>query len=312
MEDTNHQVIHRPEIDLPQTCEVIETLIRTTSDRLNRDGAVVALSGGLDSAVTAMLTIRSLGAEKVHLINMPEVDSKSIHRKHAKQLSKHLGAPLVVKSIAPTLRAAGIYRLLPLSFIPGKKLRSAVVNFAKNYFKIESNNMLASRLNPGADTWVSKGAAYALAKHRIRMMMVYQYAEVHNLLVVGAANRTEWLTGTFSKWGVDHCADVMPLLHIYRSQLEQIAEFIGVPDYIRTKTADPDIMPGINDKGALLGNFNEVDDILYGIEQGTDSMLLIQTFGKDIVEHIQTLFELSKHMRESPYYLSSQISQTVK
>jgi NAD+ synthase len=63
-------------------------------------------------------------------------------------------------------------------------------------------------------------------------------------MVVGAANRTEWLTGTFSKWGIDHCADIMPLLHLYRSQLEKIAEYIHVPEPIRKKAADPDVMPG--------------------------------------------------------------------
>jgi NAD+ synthase len=239
----------------------------------------------------------------VHLLNMPERDSKRIHHNHAKQLAKHLGVPLVVKYISPILRVTGTYRMLPLRFIPGRYLRSALVNFAKSHLDIDRDNLLAHRLDPGARTWVAKGGAYAVTKHRIRMVMVYRYAEVNNLMVVGAANRSEWLTGTFSKWGVDHCADVMPLLHVYRSQLEQLAEYLGVPEVIRNKAADPDVMPGVNDKGALLGDFNTADQILCAIEQGVDQDELRKIYGDNNVNQILTLWKLSRHMRESPYHL---------
>ena len=303
MEDIKQKIEHGLHIDLPSTCRDIEKLIQSTLDKLSRDGAVVALSGGLDSAVTATLVVRSLGANRVHLINMPERDSKPIHRNHAKKLAKHLEIPLIVKNISPILRATGTYRMLPLRFIPSRRLRSALVNFAKQHLDIDADNLLANRLQPDARTLVAKGAAYAVTKHRIRMVMLYQYAEVHNLMVVGAANRTEWITGTFSKWGVDQCADVMPLLHVYRSQLEQLAEYIGVPDVIRNKAADPDVMPSVNDKGALLGDFINADQILYGIEQGTDKDKLCQIYGENYVNQLSTLWELSLHMRQSPYHL---------
>jgi NAD+ synthase len=304
MENINYTIEPGSQIDASAACSAIKVFIQTSLERMQRDGAVIALSGGLDSAIAATLTVRSLGADRVHLLNMPERDSKPIHRHHARLLAAHLGVPIIVKNITPILKATGTYRMLPLRFIPGRSMRTAVVNFAKSYFKIDTRNILANRFNPGARTLVAKGAAYALAKHRIRMVMVYQYAEVHNLMVVGSANRTEWLTGTFSKWGVDHCADVMPLLHLYRSQLEQIAEYLDVPDAIRSKAADPDILPGINDKSALLGNFFQADHILYALEQGTDKQELYQIYDQDNVDQIMNLWQLSKHMRESPYQLS--------
>jgi NAD+ synthase len=285
-------------------CQEIEDLIQSTMKNLNRDGAVVGVSGGLDSAVAAALTVRSLGAEKVHLLNMPDRDSKPIHRKHAKQLAKHLGLQLTVKSITPILRAAGSYRLLPIGYLPGRNFRSMLIDYGKSRFlKNQGDQLLAERLQPKANSWVSKGIAYALAKHRIRMVVLYQYAELHNLMVVGAANRTEWLTGTFSKWGVDHCADVMPLIHLYRSQLEALAVYIQVPDSIRTKAADPDVIPGVDDKGILLGSFAIADRILYGLEMNVDQDQLSHEYGKENVERIMNLWELSKHMRESPYQI---------
>jgi NAD+ synthase len=291
-------------IDLPKTSQVIQAFIHTTLENLNRDGAAIGLSGGLDSAVAATLTVRVLGSRRVHLINMPEQDSKTIHRKHARRLAKFLGSELIVHNMSPILRAAGTYRILPLRFIPGKKMRAAIVAFAKSRLRLDEENLLASRLKPTAGTLVAKGGAYAVTKHRMRMVKLYQYAEIHNLMVVGAANRTEWLTGTFSKWGVDHCADIMPLLHLYRSQLERLAEYLEIPEYILHKPADPDVMPGVNNKGALLGDFRTADKILVGIEKQRNIEDLYQIYGKKEVEQLKTLWELSKHMREAPYHLS--------
>ena len=112
--------------------------------------------------------------------------------------------------------------------------------------------MLIDRLNPEEDSWLTKGNAYGMSKHRIRMVVIYQFAELRKLMVIGAANRTELLTGTFSQWGIDHCADIMPVLHVYRSQLEEIAEYINVPDYIRSKPSDPDILPTNLNKGEMM------------------------------------------------------------
>jgi NAD+ synthase len=287
-------------------CEEIEEFIRNSMHNLHRDGAVVSLSGGLDSAVAATLSVGSLGTEKVHLLNMPERDSKPIHKQHARLLANHLGISLLTKSLTPLLRASGSYKLLPIGYIPFRRIRTMLVNYGKSKFLADrQDHLLADRLEPEPNSWFARGNAYAIAKHRMRMVMVYQYAEIHNLMVVGAANRTEWLTGTFSKWGVDHCADIMPLLHLYRSQLELIAEHINVPEPIRGKAADPDVMPGIDDKGGLLGDFAVVDQVLMGLENNFDRDKLIQEYGKELVLRIIELHELSKHMRESPYHIET-------
>jgi len=298
------KIIQGLNVDPPELCRNIEEKIRTTMKSLNRDGAVIGLSGGLDSATAAKLTVRSLGAEKVHLINLPERDSKKIHRNHAKQFAKHLGIQLKVTRINSILRSTGTYKLLPLRFIPGRKLRTKLVKFGRKEFGPKNGeSILIKRLKPNANSWLAKANAYIMAKHRIRMVILYQYAEVRNFMVVGAANRTEWLTGTFSKWGVDHCADIMPLVHLYRTQLEQIAEYIQIPGYIRNKAADPDIIPTINNKGDLLNGFNLADQILYGMENNIDKSTLCQEYGEKNVEQLFTLWEYSKHMRESPYHL---------
>ena len=298
------KLIHKLQHNLPEICSNIETFIEETMSKLNRDGAVMGLSGGLDSAVTATLTVRSLGPEKVHLLNLPERDSKPIHQHHAKQIAKNLGVKLKTKSLTPILRASKTYRLLPIHLIPFRKLRGKIVEYAKSrFFANKSDKILEARLKPEANSWIAKGNAYAVTKHRMRMVMIYQYADRHNLMVVGAANKTELLTGTFCKWGVDHCADIMPLIHIYRSQLDEIAKYLEIPEVIQNKPPDPDVLPGIPDKEELVGETAVVDQILFSLENNNDLSEFYNLYGKEAVDRIVSLVELSKHMRESPYRL---------
>ena len=116
--EDNGNIPQELKIDPAAICFEIEELIRKSLSNLNREGAVIGLSGGLDSAVAAALAIRSLGKENVQLVNMPERDSKRMHRKHAKQLAKHFGIKLKTIRLTPTLRKIGTYKLLPLRFIP--------------------------------------------------------------------------------------------------------------------------------------------------------------------------------------------------
>ncbi len=290
--------------DAQLLCKQIEDFVRDSLKNLKRNGAVIGLSGGLDSAVTAALTVRSLGKENVHLLYMPEKDSNPIHWEHAKRLADHLGIRLNIYNISSIIKAARTYKILPLGLIPGRKLRTVVVEFGmEKLLKHNDERILIDRLEPEEDSWLAKGNSYGMTKHRIRMVVIYQFAELRNLMVIGAANRTELLTGTFSQWGIDHCADIMPVLHIYRSQLEEIAEYINVPDYIRNKPSDPDLFPAKLNKGTMLGRFQIADHILYNMENNIDKNELYKVYDKKIVDHLFSLHESSMHMRKSPYHL---------
>ena len=282
----------------------IEEFIRQSHRSLGREGAAVALSGGLDSAVVAMLAVRSLGCQQVHLVNLPELDSNPIHRQHARQLARELGIDLQVINITSALRAAGAYKTLPLWLVPSRRLRGKLITYGREkLIKHNDERIFMDRMNADADSWMARGNSYGMSKHRMRMLLIYQYAEVRNLMVVGAANRTEVMTGTFCKWGVDHCADVMPVMHLYRSQLEQIADYIHVPDYIRTKPSDPDLYPTRIDKGEYLGGFEKADQVLFNLENGAAKEDIYPLYGQKMVEQLSTLYQASVHMREAPLHL---------
>ena len=289
---------HDPEETFHQIAEFIQSHFKNSA----RQAILIGLSGGLDSAVVAYLCVKSLGAEHVQLVNLPERDSKPIHQKHAREIATALGIDLETHNLTSALDAFGVYSSLPIGALPTRGMRSWLVKFGKSVSGLKSESqVLASRLQPEANSLVAKGNAYASAKHRMRMLLLYHLADTRNALVAGAANRTEWLTGTFSKWGCDQCADIMPILHLYRSQLPDLARFLDIPETIRNKNADPDVMPGIDNKEEMLGSFEVIDQILWAFENDIPKNEISEVFGESLREGAQTLYELSRHMRELPY-----------
>jgi NAD+ synthase len=289
-------------LDPSAATTAIEQFLRDQMERMKREGMIIGLSGGLDSAIVAYLAVRSVGAEKVVLFNMPDRDSKARHQRDASLVAAELGARLQTQVLTPILDEVGIYDLLPFRFLPGRGLRDLVVRLGKSVEQaIEGDNHLVARFQAAPDSLVAKGNAYASSKHRLRMLLLYYHAEIARLMVVGAANKTELLTGTFVKWGVDQCADAMPIIHLYRSQLPALAAYLGIPVELRGKAADPDVMPGVDDKEKLLGSFAQTDRILAGLEHGVGRETLAAHFGASAVARVAQLYDLSQHMRESPY-----------
>jgi NAD+ synthase len=281
----------------------ISAFILDRFQELNRKVAIIGLSGGLDSSLTAALTVRSLGKDRVQLYYLPEADSKPLHRQHASLLADHLGIKLKTIKITSILRALQVYRLLPLRFLPGYNLKAQAVNFGRSRFLSPNDKVLLKRLQTSGNSWVARANAYINVKHRVRSIVLFHFADKLQGLVVGAANRTEWMTGTFTLWGCDHCADIMPILHLYRSQLIPLAEYLGLPGVIIQKPADPDVLPGLDDKGSLLGSFNKVDHILWCLENQIPLNQIEAQFGQEEVSYIKTLVNISSRYRETPYSL---------
>jgi len=251
----------------------------------------------------AYLLARAFDRDQIHALNLPDRDSKSHHRQDAAKIAANLGLIFQCEDISPTLESLGVYDLLPLRFAPGRKLKEILVQVGKKVENLTAENVLAARFSPKPNSLVAKGNAYGMIKHRLRMVKIYHYANIHNLMVVGAANKTELLTGTFAQWGCDQCADVMPVIHLFRSQVEVLAEYLGVPVKIRQKPADPDIIPGVNNKEELLGSFLIADQILWGLENGASHEALVEKFGRELFQHIKTVYDESRFMREAPYTL---------
>jgi len=301
------KMVDKLKIDPEKVCGYIEKYIRNKVSELKRDGIIMGLSGGLDSTVVAYLCTRSVGKEKVLGIYMPERDSNPIHRKDAEMVAKRLGIEFKIVDLTPILKEIGIYDLSPLkylNYIPTRKIKGLALKIGRylKEKKIGKNLIIESVLHT-RDKFLASGAAYARAKSRLRALMLYLWSELENKLVVGCANKTESMIGAYTKFGVDHLADVMPILDLYRSQVEQLARYLKVPENILNKRADPDLIVGYNDKEKIFESFEILDLILLELENGLTPTQISKFYGidKKKVDYISALVKNSRHMRESPY-----------
>ncbi len=289
-----------------KTALKIKKFIQNYLEKLEREGVVLGLSGGIDSAVVADLCVKAVGAEKVLALIMPDNDSQKENIRDALELAKKLKIKTKIINITPYLKILGAWKLSPLNYLPfTKSLKEKLVKKAFVYYQQKTG------FNPFDDSilgfkdkkfalWLQKGNAYYRIKHRLRMLLLYLWAEKENRLVVGAANKTELKIGFFVKHGCDDAADIMPLLNLYKTQVRQLAKYLRIPQEIIDKAPSPDIIPGIIDEEAIGINYETLDKILENLEKGLKVKEIAQKLNlkKQDVEKIKKLTEKSEHMRQ--------------
>ena len=277
--------------------EEISRFIRKKMNEMDRSGIVLALSGGLDSSVVTGLCVKAVGKGKVTAMVMYEKEASEEASKNAETISDFFDIKLVKIDISKLLRDIGSYNFF-VSKLPTKKLKSFLINF---YIKdlVRREKSFSFYLKGSRNKTISAAAANAMIKHRLRMILIYYYAEKNNLLVAGAANKTEVLTGLFSKFGVDNCADIMPIAHLYRTEVIEIAKELRLPEEIIYKKSTPGLLLGIGDKYEdITGlNYEEVDLILKNL--GKSSEEISKDFGLDIkkVNFVMDMYKSSAHKR---------------
>jgi NAD+ synthase len=226
-----------------------ETILKNMRKR----GAVIGLSGGIDSALSAALCVKALGSEKVLGIILPEKDSSSVSEEYAFLLAERLGVKTKKIDITPLLEMFGAYekrdqvvgKIFP-DFDPSTWLYKIVL--PKNLLEKDQLNFfsLVVQLPDGSEKKKRLSAqdylqivASTNIKQRTRMVLLYYFAEKHNYAVAGTTNRTEVRQGFFVKYG-DGGVDIEPLAHLYKTQLYKLAEHLDIPDEIIKRTPTPD------------------------------------------------------------------------
>jgi NAD+ synthase len=226
-------------------------VIRETLTAFRRRGLVVALSGGIDSSVTAALCVRAVGPSRVFGVHMPERDSSADTLRLSQSVSDHFGFDSIVEDITPLLEAVGCYRrqeqairlVLP-QYGPNWKskivIESLFDNPGFNYFHVvaQSPDGHLEKRRLSSEAYLGIVAATNF-KQRVRKMMEYYHADRLNYAVTGTPNRLEYDQGFFVKLG-DGAADLKPIAHLYKSQVYELAEFLGVPDLVRQREPTTD------------------------------------------------------------------------
>jgi len=239
-------------IDAEKEVQRISTRLREIlMKQLKRRGLVVALSGGIDSSVTTGLAIEAVGKERVQILLMPERHSSEDTLNLSQSVVDHFDAKSIHEDISGILEAVGFYRryddavrmAIP-EYGSGWKSKIVIPNVMQkkgfNLFSIVAEDpkgvLIQKRLPLKAYLEIVAATNF---KQRTRKMLEYYHADRLNYAVAGTPNRLEYDQGFFVKLG-DGAADVKPIAHLYKTQVYQLAEYLGIPETIRNRPPTTD------------------------------------------------------------------------
>jgi len=269
------------ELDAKAETGRIAQSIRAHVQTLRKRGAIVGLSGGVDSSVVAALCVSALGHDKVLGLFMPERDSSADALRLGRMLAAALGIDAIVEDIAPALEAAGCYarqqeaiRTLVPEFGPGWKFKLALPALLENdrlnvtRLTVQSPTGEERTMRLTAPAYLQIVAATNM-KQRLRKATEYYHADRLNYAVAGTPNRLEYDQGFFVKQG-DGAADFKPIAHLYKTQVYQLAEHLGIPEEIRQRppTTDTFSMPQTQEEFYFALPYQRMDLCLYAHNHG--------------------------------------------
>lgn len=241
--------------------DVINLFIKEKLDETGANGVTIGLSGGLDSAVVTKLCIDALGADKVLVLILPDEDTLKADVKDAIDFAESMGVEHLTIDISEPTEA---FRKLAI---------------VKEENKVAQGNI----------------------KARCRMIVLYAHANLTNRIVMGTGNKSELLTGYFTKFG-DGGADFLPIGDLYKTQVIELAHHINIPEKIIKKIPSAGLWKDQTDEGELGIKYEALDKILLGIELklSTESIIKKSEQTKEKVLEIQKLVKKSVHKRKMP------------
>jgi NAD+ synthase len=250
-------------LDLPLVTARIKRFIKDYIEKSGAKGIVVGVSGGVDSSTTAALASLAIGSEKVLALLMPEEETyNATDIEHVRMLAEKFGFQIETIDISPILRA--YYSSLPIYDEKEKRCKGNL-------------------------------------KARTRMICLYYYANRLGRIVCGSSDKSETMMGYYTKWG-DVAADISPLMDLYKTQVRQLAAYIGVPKEIVTKPSTPALWPGHLAEEELGIKYETLDLILLGLENflSPEEIASQLNLPLNLVLDIKARWLSNEHKRRAP------------
>jgi NAD+ synthase len=219
-----------------------------------KGGVVIGLSGGLDSSVAAVLSVKALGNKRVIAFILPE--GKLTPRTDLANAQKIVNSLKIQAFTVDIVRS----KINLLKFLPRHRLASG---------------NLSSRL---------------------RMAILYYYANVNNLLVLGTSDKSELMLGYFTKNG-DGAADVFPLGDLYKTDVRNLALELGLPEALINQPSSPRIWAKQTAESELGLPYDKIDEILRALEK---NLLKECSANKSDIKKMMTWINKTQHKREFP------------
>ncbi|MCL2157276.1 MAG: NAD+ synthase [Methanobrevibacter sp.] len=262
-------MIKLPQLNPDKTKDKITNFIKNVKNESNAEGIAIGLSGGLDSTVVAYLLKEAIGSNNVMGVYMSTSTASKEDKKHSKLIAEILN--------------------LRYEEIAIDNLSNDFINLAKNSQWIGENDS-------------SEKTAEGNLKARIRMSILYYYANLNNFLVAGTSNRSELLIGYFTKYG-DGACDILPIANIYKSQLKKLANDWNIPEEIINKPPSAGFYEGQTDEDEIGFSYEILDKLLHSI---VDKRLDNDTISKEIkistaeINKVRDKIDNNKHKLQFP------------
>ena len=301
-----------------ETNRIVEWMRREVRQVMRRQGGVVGISGGIDSSVVLALSVRAFDPDHVLGVMLPEKDSDPESEELSRELADRFGITPVLEVITPVLDGFGCYnrrdeaikRVFP-EYDPVAGYKAKIV-LPQNLLDEDLLNIFSlTIISPDG---VEKTKRLSLRdyyqivaasnfKQRTRMAMLYYHAETNNYAVIGTGNKNEHDQGFFVKYG-DGGADIKPIAHLYKTQVYQLAEYLGVPEKIqqRTPTTDTYSAPSSQEEFFFRLPFETMDLLWYAQEHNIPIPEVASVMGLTDLQ-IQRAFNDFKRKQRTTEYL---------
>jgi NAD+ synthase len=258
-------------IDPAREAKKILAFIQGVLQKTGKNNVVVACSGGIDSSTVASLTVRAVGVEHAYFLLLPYGELYPSGMELAKQLFAFLRIPKA--------------RIFSIDISP-------IVNKCIEILAIPDEQILR------------RGNIMA----RVRMIVMYDFAKRFDALVSGTENKSEYYLGYFTRFG-DEASDFEPIRHLYKTQVYQLAEYLGIPEKIRIQQPTAGLWHGQTDKEELGFSYEEADRVLYAHFEKGVSLGTLELQGLKNARKILSYVARNYYKHEVPYDLNIVDSQ---
>ena len=251
------------ESELEARREHIVAFVADTVETAGAEGAVIGLSGGVDSTTVAHLAVEALGPDRVRGLSMPSDVNPEADETDAERVAESLDIEYDVIDVAPIVEA----------FVDAAPPSAADDRTALGNVRV-----------------------------RTRAVLNYFLANAGDRLVLGTGNRSEAATGYFTKYG-DQAVDCNPIGNLYKCQVRQLARTVGVPEDLVTRTPSAGMWEGQTDEAEMGLGYDELDAILaLHVDGPLSKSATRRTLGvpESAIERVVELYEQSKHKRAMP------------
>ncbi len=247
-----------------ETVDRIKRFVKFHYERIGARSLVLGMSGGLDSSVAAALCSQAVGGKNVLGFSLPEDDTRSERNiAQAKLVAEKFRLRFNVADITGILRAASDALSRP---------------------KRSLQNL-----------------PYANLKARLRMVVLYYFANLNKGLVIGTSDKSEMMLGYFTKYG-DGACDLAPIADLYKTTVRHLGKYLGLPQTILSKTSSPELWPGQTAERDLGASYDKLDLVLWGLERWMSTREISSELSLPLrfVEQVRRRWISSEHKRRPP------------